>query len=360
MRKLLIIVLFLGVFYAQADNSWSKVYEMAKKFELATMTKPDWAAQNTPPLFSAVWFTDLHITNAKTRDINQIAFNTARDIIKPNFALITGDNIGYSGKMTPAEKKLPKDQRVPKSLRNQLWLKRFLEKELALPYHIIPGDNWPKSFEEVFGPTHYSFDFGGYHFQFHATDITCKNTDGCCIFTPESLAWMEKDFAAASNRPCLFILHEPLWPPTFLDANKAAEILNRNPQVIGALSGHLHLDLQFPRGHWRQIIAPSTGRSHRPGFKKMLFYPDLIVLEAWEWDAEKKEFHAVPKWERLVVPEQFRPVSPSTPLTVENYASLPPAPKKEDPELASRAKEIHSNLLSFMVTFGLKQFLPSP
>ena len=346
----MLLALSLSVLLAHGESSWGRLFETAKKFELSPMEKPAWATLESQPLFTAVWFTDLHITNAETREFNRLAFNTARDSIKPDFALITGDNTSCC---TP---KFAADKKMRRSHRNQLWLKHFLDEELAVPYHIIPGDNWPRDFEKVFGPTHYSFDYGGYHFQFNATDVTCKSAEGCCTFTPETLAWMAKDFAAASQRPCIFVLHEPLWPPAFLDAGKTADLLNSQPQVIGALAGHLHLDLQFSRGHWRQIIAPSIGRSHRPGFKKLLFYPERVVLEAWEWDAEKKAFHAVPKWERLDVPKQFRPAPSPGALAVENYSSLPPAPKKEEPSLAARSQEINSNLLSFIMSFGLNQF----
>lgn len=317
------------------------------------MQKPDWPELDTAPLFTVAWLSDLHITEANSLALVKIACNTVRDSIHPNFALITGDNSGYAEPL-PAEKGLPLGQR------RHLWLKRFLDSELAVPYAIIPGDNWPFGFETVFGSFHRSFNFGGFHFLLTATDAMATGAEGCAVFNPETIEWTRRDLDANADKPCFFIVHETLWPPVFLDAFKTALMLNERPQVIATLSGHLHLDLDFNRGHWRQLVAPAIGRSHRPAFKLLSFHKTAVILESYEWDTTAKTFSKASKWQRIDIPEALRAGLAQAPLTgfaEEAPNSIPPAAKVINNALRGRSVEVSNALLGFAIGFGLKSIL---
>ena len=331
----------------------TEVFEIAKQLEIGPMPKPSWASSSQPPVFRVAWMSDLHITDQESIDQVTAACHAIRDELKPNFTMITGDNCAYDQGLGDDER------RLPQSHRRQLWLKKFLAHELASPYCIIPGDNWPWDFDRVFGPHHYSFDFGGIHFQFAATDIQAVGTEGCAIFTPESWSWMRQDLQQNAGKPTLFILHETLWPAVFLEADRTAAMLTANPQVLAALSGHLHLDLDFTRGSWKQVIAPAIGRSHRPAFKIISLFPNLLLLESHEWNADTKTFQQAPKWQKIDIPEHLRAGISQKPLTgfaPENRAEMPAAPKQRDDKLNSRAGELSASMMNFILAIGLDKF----
>ena len=325
--------------------------EIAQQYELKPMAKPDWADQADEPLFRAAWFSDLHITSQESKMMVKSAFNAARDVIKPDFAFITGDN-------SAIYHDLPDDRKCPIGEKRHLWLKQFIEKELAMPFCIIPGDNWPWGFDAVFGSFHYSFDLHGFHFLFTSTDRQAK-MDGCSVFENDSWEWMKQDLAKNIDKPTLFIMHETLWPPAFLDAPKTEALLNANPQCLAALCGHLHLDLDFMHGSLHQLIAPAIGRSHRPAFKHIRFYKELIIIESYEWNGDKKAFTQAEKWQKIDIPADLQKnlVKQGKGFSPTNQSQLPPFPKELDNTLKERSGEFSNNLFTFLVTFGIGKVL---
>lgn len=359
-RILLLLLCLTGTrsLLAQIDHGNSdplrNVFEMARQFELAPMAKPDWAQREQPPRFRMAWISDLHITDVTSRTLVTAACHTIRDSIKPNFTIITGDNAGSYWDLNDEEKKLPV------GVRRHLWLKRFLDRELNSPYTIAPGDNWPWGFDEVFGASHYSFDFGGWHFHIASTDNQAPGVEGCVTFSPASWEWMDSELANSVSKPTLFIHHEPLWPPSFLDAPPATRMIVRHPQVLAVLSGHLHLDLEFQRDSWRQFVAPAIGRSHRPGFKVLNFYPDGVVFESYEWQEGQQAFIPAAKWQLLPVPDKYHEALAGETIlgfSPEKRRGLPPQPKTLDKELAARSKELSVNMMSFIMSFGVGKLL---
>ena len=330
-------------------GNYGRCMELARQYELKPMSKPDWAEQPRNPLFRAVWFSDLHITSPESEALVKSAFNTARDVIKPDFAFITGDNCGIFHDL--------KDNRIcPKGEKCHLWLKEFMEEELVVPYCIIPGDNWPWGFEAVFGSFHYSFDLHGFHFLFTATDRQ-SNSEGCSVFEDDTWEWMKQDLTKNSTKPTLFVMHETIWPPTFLDAPQTEILLNANPHCLATLSGHLHLDLDLTHGSFRQFVAPSIGRSHRPAFKHLRFYKKLIVIESYEWNSNDNTFTQAEKWQKIDIPAELQKnlQKQESGFNPVNKSQLPPLPKELDASLKDRAGECSNNLFGFIVTFGVKK-----
>jgi hypothetical protein len=282
-----------------------------------------------------------------------------RDELKADFTLITGDNCDYTEGLSDQENK------YSIGIRRHLWLRHFLEKELARLYAIIPGDNWPWDFEKVFGPQKYSFDFGGFHFLLTSTDAVAPQRDITSVFYDDTKEWIKKDLAANTNKPSFFVLHETLVPPCFPDAEWGATTLNENPNVLAALCGHLHLDLEFPQGTWTQFCAPSIGRSHRPAFKLLNFYVDQVIIESYELQKDTGKIIKANKWQRIVIPKKYQSAikkhnKPSKRLFFENVHQMSPRPKVADKELMKRSQEVETALSQFIVKFGLSKIGLTP
>ena len=259
----------------------SRLLEIAKAYELKPMQKPDWAQREDEPLFRVAWFSDTHIGSAEQLPMLKAAFHFAKEK-KADFAIFTGDNVSYYDgnfkKMQPSTK------------RKHAWFKAFLDAELKMPYKVICGDNWYHGFIECFGSRNFAFDAKGFHFVFTSLDVRARRSEGCCKFDEATLDWIRQDLANNAEKPTLFVLHETMWPPTFLDTPKVEGILKEQKNVLAALGGHLHLDLDLTHAGLRQILCPSLGRSHRPGFKLMNFYADAIVIESCELNEKENSF----------------------------------------------------------------------
>ncbi len=370
-RRFLYHVLFAAILFllktgkclAQSQlTSGSGVQSLAKtakKFEIAPMAQPSWAKKAGKPLFKVAWVSDMHLRDEQSIQASKTAFNMIRDELKANLTLITGDNCDYY-------KDLPeKESKYPVGVKRHLWLKHFLEKELAKPCAIIPGDNWPWDFEKVFGPQKYSFDFGGFHFLMTATDAVAPQRDITSVFYDDTKEWIKNDLKLNADKPSFFVLHETLLPPSFPDAEWGAATLNENPCVIAALSGHLHLDLEFPQDTWTQFCAPSIGRSHRPAFKLLNIYVDQVIIESYELQKDTGKIIKADKWQRIEIPRKFQSVikkryKTGKPLVFENVRQMPIRPKVSDKALMSRCQEVENALSQFIIKFGLSKFGLTP
>lgn len=321
-------------------------FEMAKKYEIqAQEPAPAWALRRDMPLFRLAWLSDTHVENAASQEALRGILTQIREEIQPLAVLFTGDNWGW-GKTGP---------------QRQWAFRQFLEETLGeeLPAVVLPGDNWPQGFEEVFGASKFAFSLGGFRFIAAAPDAA-GSANGCSLHDPETLQWLKAELEAAGERPVIYLQHEPVQPPSTLDAPKVAALLDRTPQVFLALGGHFHLNLEFARGHWRQWIAPSTGRSHRPAFKVLSFYSDCVISQDWEEDGEGT-YRPVSKFLRAIVPPRLREgLHPVRAFQREELSQLPPAPLRKEPELDAHAPELTRTLMAFALRYALQQRQAAP
>ncbi len=362
--SIIMLLLKTGKCFAQGEltsgSGIQNLVKTAKKFEIAPMEKqPSWAKKPGRLLFKVAWVSDMHLRDDASIQASKKAFNMIRDELKANFTLITGDNCDYYKDLPEEESKLPV------GVKRHLWLKRFLAKELARPYSIIPGDNWPWDFEKVFGPQKYSFDFGGVHFLLTATDAVAPQRDITSVFYDDTKEWIKQDLAQNATKPTFFILHETLVPPCFPDAEWGAATLSENPNVLAALCGHLHLDLEFQQKTWKQFCAPSIGRSHRPAFKLLNFYLDQVIIESYELQQDTGKIIKAQKWQRIEIPKKYQSVikqrfQTGKRLTFENFHQMPIRPKESDPTLLQRCNEVEKAISQFIVQFGLSKIGLTP
>ncbi len=333
----ILLALLPACLLSAAEITLEQALVHARNLELAPMAeRPDWVP-DTEPLFRLGWFSDLHLIDKESIQRTTLACHQLRDEIRPLAVILTGDNCGLPSEALPGH---PEGDEL--DLARQQWLHDFLKRELSLPCLAVPGDNWPWRFTEVLGPDKRSFDFAGLHFIFLGMDEQARGgPDGCQLIRPETLDWLADDLRRCAPRPAIFIMHEPVYPPTFLDANQLAELFDETPNFLLALGGHLHLDLQFGRKHWHQWCAPSIGRSHRPAFKVMDFHHDCIIMTSYELTADGERFAQAPKWQLAALPPSFRLAeTPPKAFLPENLRLAPHQGREDNPELAKRHSEL--------------------
>ncbi len=290
------------------------------------------------PLWSFAWVSDMHL-DASRRELVAKALHYINAELKPHFVLITGDNNALPA--APADPQRPE----PLGLRRQRYLQVFLQEHLKCPYAILPGDNWPEEFDKVFGAKQYSFDYGGLHFLVLDSDRAYHGarTEGLSVFDESTWAWIRRDLDRHARKPTIVAIHEPVCPATFLDAGRLRGLLDRHPQVIAALQGHLHADLEFLANGRTYLVAPSLGKSPLPAFKWVKVYPEVLVLHTIQYRRSEDQFRVVERRQRIEVPRLLRQglSRPSgSRLVMANYDAVPPHPHRDDPTLAGRVGEL--------------------
>lgn len=321
------------------------VQEALQKMEIQPqLEEPDWAKFESSPLFTFVWMSDFHLDASRSELLKQ-AFRYVDTEVGAHFVMITGDNnafapeFGHRGRVPPI------------TLRRQLFMQRFLDQNLRTPCVIIPGDDWPQDFEKVFGAFQFSFDYGGMHFLFTALDRCTYGVEGRAVFEEPTWEWMREDLKRNKDRPTLFVMHETVAPPSFLDAVKTREMLEGHPSVIAALCGHLHADVQFRLGRLKYLVCPGLGPNPRHGFKVVRVYREALILRTVEYSAAKQQFERAMKWQRVDIPESLQ-ASLRKPkdhkFKKQKYSEVPPHPRSSDPELIERSLELVGPLIRFL------------
>ncbi len=332
--------LFITSFAQELGANRGTFTEMAKRFEIKPRTEiPKWANPKETPLFRLVWLSDMHITNTAKKEYHHRLIQQIKSEIKPIALLITGDSWGIGAD----------------GIARQRAFREFLNAACGndLPRIVLPGDNWPAGFAGVFGPSKFAFTLGGYRFICASMDRGGKS-NGCSLYEADTLEWLKAQFAAAGDKPVIFVQHEPIEPPMTLDAPKVATMMDDTPTAFLALAGHVHLNLEFTRGHWRQWLAPSTGHSHCPAFKVLNFYRFGVVSQDWEEGADGK-YHPVDKWLCAPVPKEHRKgLIPVTEYHREEYEMMPARVFQFDASLDSQSEALTQKLMQYALQYALK------
>ncbi|NLF68049.1 MAG: hypothetical protein GX575_03230 [Candidatus Anammoximicrobium sp.] len=298
------------------------------------------------PLWTFAWVTDMHL-DASRRAYLAEAFRQLRTEWKPHFVLVTGDNNAH-----PAP---PRDPARPESLgvRRQRFLRAFLDEHLQLPSAIIPGDNWPQDFDAVFGPKQYSFDCGGLHFLLLAPDRICHGSklEGLSAFDPPTRAWIADDLARHRQRPTIVAIHEPIYPPTFLDARPLHTIVARHPHVVAVLQGHLHRDLDYRSRTTAYLVGPSLGMPPTQALKLVDVHADRLVLKTLAYHGANGRFELLDRRQTVEIAESLRGglAVPAGRFEMANYDALPARPLIQDPQLSLRLGEMLRNAAGFFL-----------
>ncbi len=293
------------------------------------------------PLFTFAWISDLHLDAART---GKIAKGLERvDGLDPDFVLVTGDNSALPAPDQP-------DRPEPVSLRRQRFFRSFLVEHLRAPAVVLPGDNWPQDFEKVFGAFQFSFDYGGVHFLLLAPDRACKGLEGLSAFDPGTLDWIRADLEASAAKPVLVAIHEPIRPPSFLDAPRLRALFHGRPNVIAVLQGHLHLDLELDADGRTYLVCPSFGTSPAPGLKLVRVFPCRVGVTTIAFDPAEGWRKTGRRERRIDIPPAVRGglKRPSGGFSMERFSCVPPHALAEDAGLAGRRGELVENMRGFL------------
>ncbi|MBN1347395.1 MAG: metallophosphoesterase [Phycisphaerae bacterium] len=339
------VLLAGGRVFGGAPSIHNKVYQAVQGLEIKALpSEPAWARMDAPPLFTFAWMSDFHL-DGSNQERTRLAMRYVDRELKPDFVMITGDNNAYAPEFQH-EGRVP-----PVTLRRQLFMKRFLEENLRAPYVIIPGDDWPQDFEKVFGAFQFSFNYGGMHFLFASLDRCTYGVEGRAVFDEATWEWMRQDLARNKDRPTLFMMHETLVPPAFIDAVRTRKMLEEHPNVIASFCGHLHVDVEFTHEGIRYLVCPSLGRNARCGFKYVQVYRQALILRTVEYNKAKNRYEKVMKWQRVEIPQALqaslhKPASRT--FTKADCSEVPPHPRRSDPTLMKRTMELVGPLMGFV------------
>jgi hypothetical protein len=298
------------------------------------------------PLFSFAWVSDIHL-NPERIDLAKAAFRHIDEKLRPDFVLFTGDDDAIAA--PPRDPARPE----PADLRRQRHLKEFLAGNLRAPAVVVPGDNWPGGFDRVFGPAQRSFDVGGLHFLLLAPDRTCHagGAEGLSVFDEVTWAWIRKDLEASREKPIVVAIHEPVYPPTFLDAMPLRRLLAEHPQAIAALQGHLHADLDLRADGKAYLTAPALGPVESHAFKHVRIYRDRIVFRTVSRDPATGEFKTNRGEQVVEIPPDLRANlrRPEGAFAPASPDAVPPHPHVDDPGLGARRPELLKNIRGFLI-----------
>ncbi|MBN1943207.1 MAG: metallophosphoesterase [Phycisphaerae bacterium] len=298
-----------------------------------------------PVLWRFAWVSDMHMNAQKLPYLTR-AMRYIDAKLQPHFVMITGDN-NYN----PAP---PADPKKPESLglRRQRFFKQFLQNHLKTPYVVIPGDDWPQDFDKVFGPKQYSFNCGGIHFLLLAPDRIYhgRNLEGLSVFEKPTWDWIRRDLKRNRERPTIVVIHEPIHPPTFLDAHSLRKLLAEYPNVFAVLQGHLHVNLEYHADGKTYLVAPSLAEPPTPGMKLVEITPAGLVVRTILYNKVKNKFEMQDRLQCIEIPPALRSrlTKPrKSGFVPAEYDSLPARPVVVDPALEKRKGELLKNALLF-------------
>jgi 3',5'-cyclic-AMP phosphodiesterase len=189
---------------------------------------------------------------------------------------------------------------------HQYELLREILAPLRMPVYVIPGNHDEReALRQAFGSDGYLPARGFCHYTVdqHAVRLVALDTivpgEAGGRLCDERLQWLERQLAAAPDRPTLIIMHHPPFRTGIehmdamglADADRLAALLTRHPQVERVLCGHLHRSIQARVGaHALASTAPSTAHQIaldlRPrGTGAYVMEPPGYQLHLWRADA---------------------------------------------------------------------------
>ncbi len=169
---------------------------------------------------------------------------------QPDFIVFTGDLTHTTDD--------PKERRARMARFKELVSGLRVQQLHFLPGEHDAGPDQGEAFREFFGPTHYAFDHGGFHF------IALDNVSqpGSRLGDAQ-LKWLAQELAPLDKaKPIVVFAHRPLfdlypdWDWTTLDGSDALDLLTPFEHVT-VFYGHIHQEHHFKTGHIAHHAATS-------------------------------------------------------------------------------------------------------
>jgi len=250
---------------------------------------PPWAVRPDPPLATFAVLADSHYHDAgdvawarptRERLLKVVAFLNGE--IKPDLVLLLGDIIA-------AEEQAEQLRHV----------KKLLDEQLKCPYLTVAGNHDGPGYEKVFGPSNYSVSRRG--LRFVGIGIAYWHWDsGWGAY--ERADWLRAELAAHRDEPTIVLTHNPLYMPSFANAAAVRQLVEAQPQVLAAFSGHMHVDIEVPLGRphfgMPMLIRPPYA------FKVCRVHPDRVLLTTYE--EQDGAYRQAPIYQKIDIPEGLR------------------------------------------------------
>jgi len=264
--------------------------QMAKRFAPRRWQQPPpWATRADPPLATFAVIADNHYHDGgkpewtrrtPARLLKAVRF--IRDHVKPQWVLLLGDIISV--------------EEQPEQLRR---VKQLLDKHLGIPYLAVAGNHDGPGYEKVFGASNYSVSRGG--IRFVGIGITYWHWDsGWGRY--DKMAWLAAELAAHRDEPTIVLTHNPLYMPSFVNTAAVRELVEAQPQVLGILSGHMHVDIEVPLGK-PHLGMPMLVRAPY-AFKVLRVHPDRILILTYE--DRDGAYRQANIYQKLDIPKRYR------------------------------------------------------
>ncbi len=168
----------------------------------------------------------------------------------PDFIVFTGDLTHDTDD--------PKERRARMARFKELVAGLAVKRRYFLPGEHDAGADQGEAFRELFGPTHYTFDHGGFHF------IALDNVSapGSKLGAAQ-LSWLAEDLARLDHgQPLVVFAHRPLfdlypdWDWATLDGADALALLQPF-RYVTVFYGHIHQQHHVMTGHIAHHAAAS-------------------------------------------------------------------------------------------------------
>jgi 3',5'-cyclic-AMP phosphodiesterase len=119
----------------------------------------------------------------------------------------------------------------------------------------------------------------------------------------DQMDWLDRRLAAEPDRPTLIFQHHPPFTTgiAWMDdvglrhAERQAAVIERNPNVVAVICGHVHRPIHTVIGRAAVSIAPSTGAqiSVELGGQRYVYLDDPPAMALHHWDGSRLRSHVV-------------------------------------------------------------------
>lgn len=122
------------------------------------------------------------------------------------------------------------------------------------------------------------------------------------------LTWLDEVLAQAPERPTLLFMHHPpiqsglqvMDQIGLRGRAELCEVVQRHPQVVRVLAGHVHMPLTAGFAHTTVMTCPGTDATFQPDWAQphklvIQYQPPLALLHHWQEGAGLVSFTAAPE-----------------------------------------------------------------
>lgn len=182
--------------------------------------------------------------------------------------------------------------------------------DLEIPLHAVPGNHDDRRGlrsalgDPAPGGPDQRIDFvvEDYPVRLVGLDTTVPGDHGGAI-DPDQMTWLEDQLAAEPDRPTLLFQHHPpfLTGIAWMDevglrhADREIAVIERHPNVVAVICGHVHRPIHTVIGSAAVSIAPSTGAQVALELDGTphVYLDDNPALALHHWDGARLRSHVV-------------------------------------------------------------------